>query len=113
LLRADDNVNMRHPLENALAFLLGHAACRHDAQAGPPLLLPAERAEQAEEFLLRLGPDRAGVEDDQIGLLCFRAWDVAALRQQLLHDLGVALIHLTAEGFDVEVSGCRFHWLSM
>ena len=103
LLRADYNINMGHPPENLFAFLLGHTAGYSDPQAGLLLFLLPERTEQTENLLFRLGPDGAGIEDNQVGICLFGNRDIAALRQELLHDFRVALVHLAAEGFDKEM----------
>jgi len=45
--------------------------------------------------------DRAGVEQDQIGVVTVRGFLVAERLEHALHALGVVLVHLAPEGGDV------------
>jgi hypothetical protein len=66
-LRAEHQVDIGRAFDDGRAFLAGHAAA--DADQHALLLQVLDAAEVAEHLLLRLLAHRAGVEEDQVGLL--------------------------------------------
>ncbi len=94
---------MRGAFENLFAFLLGYAA--ENPEDFPFLLQAPVISEAMKDLLLRFIADGTGVIEDQIGLL--DVLDLAvALRNERADDLlGVVHVHLTAEGFEVELFG--------
>ena len=69
LARADDDVDVRRPLQNQVLILLGHAAQDADGQLGLALLELLDPAQGAVDLVLGVLPDRAGVVEDRVGLL--------------------------------------------
>ncbi len=93
----EGNVDRRVELEDALLLRLGIAATDRDHAVR---MLPFARARLAEvggELRIRLLADRAGVEDDDIGLSGRRRLTEAKLLEQAFDPLGVVSVHLTAE----------------
>src|SRR5215472_12267645 len=66
-LRAEDEVDVRRALDDRLALLARDAAADADQRAARLQVLDA--AEVAEDLLLRLLAHRAGVEEDEIGVV--------------------------------------------
>ena len=83
------------------AVLLGQAAADRDLHPGALGLDRREVAEVAVELVVGVLPDRAGVEDDDVGLLVGRCRDVARLLQQPGQALGVVDVHLAPVGADL------------
>jgi hypothetical protein len=67
-LRAEHDVDIGRALDDGRAFLAGHAAADADQQHALGLQV-LDAAQVAEHLLLRLLAHRAGVEQDQVGLL--------------------------------------------
>ena len=74
LLGADNEVDMVHPVNDLLSFLLSDASGNADFQVGIPLLIFTQGAEQAENFLFRFPAHRARVEDDEVGIINVRCF---------------------------------------
>ena len=69
---------------------------------GPQRLQLAPAAEQRKDFFLGLLAHRAGIEQQQVGLgRVFRRLIAARDAQDVRHAGGVVLVHLAAEGFQV------------
>ena len=98
-LRAEDEVDVRRALDDRRAFLARDAAADADQRAARLQVLDA--AEVAEHLLLRLLAHRAGVEEDQVGVVDRVGRLVAGGRMQHVgHLAGVVDVHLAAEGLD-------------
>ena len=98
-LRAEDEVDVRRALDDRRAFLAGDAAADADQRAARLQVLDA--AEVAEHLLLRLLAHRAGVEEDQVGVVDVVGRLVAGGGVQHVGHLGrVVDVHLAAEGLD-------------
>ena len=97
----EGDVDARVELEDALALRLGVAAADRD-HALRILALARERvAEVGGELRVGLLPDRARVEDDDIGLVGARGLAESELLEQTLDPLRVVGVHLAAESGDV------------
>ena len=69
--------------------------------SGRSRLTPLRLAEVRDEPVVGLLADRAGVEEDQVGVGARRRLGVAERLEHALHALGVVLVHLAAERRDV------------
>jgi hypothetical protein len=101
LSRAERDVDERELLEHLVLQRLRPAAA--DADHGVRLLgLEALRlAQVADQPVVRLLADRAGVEEDQVGVVAVLGLAVAERLEHALHPLRVVLVHLAPEGGDV------------
>ena len=81
-------------------LLVGHAAAQADHQAGLFLLQALERAHIAENALLGVLADGAGVEEDEVGVFGLVAQAVADIHQHTLDALAVVDVLLTAVAMD-------------
>src|SRR4051812_25816104 len=99
--RAERDVDERVALEDPLALRLGVAAADGDHAVGV-LALPRRRlAEIRGELRVGLLPDRARVEDDDVGVAGGRRLPEPELLEHALDPLAVVSVHLAAEGRDV------------
>src|SRR2546421_221299 len=98
--RSEGDVDERVLLEDSLALRLGIAAAHGDHRLGPSALERGGVAEMRGQPLVGLLPDRAGVEDDDVGLLLRLRLAQAQVFEQSLDALRVMGIHLAAEGRD-------------
>ena len=103
-LRAEHHVHEGRAADDFLALLAGHAAAHADQHT--LLLQVPDAAEVGKHLFLRLLAHRAGVEEDQVGLLRVVGWLVAFGG---VHDVGhlvrVVLVHLAAKGLDENFAG--------
>jgi hypothetical protein len=99
--RPQDQVDVRGAPEDLLALLLGHAAGHPDHGLGRVRLEMLDPAQEVEQLLGRLLPDRTGVQEDHVGLGGSRRRPVTLGFQQGRHLLLVLGVHLTAPGLDV------------
>ena len=80
-------------------LLLHHAAGDANGKVLPLChLLFLELAQGAEESLVGVIPDTAGVEEDYIGVLPVACRYVSLIYEHACHDLRVVLVHLATEG---------------
>jgi len=98
-LRAEHHIDIRRAFDDGVALLAGHAAADADQHALFFQVLDA--TEVAEHLFLRLFAHRAGVEQDQVGLvhIAGRLVPLGGV-QHVGHLVRVVLVHLAAEGFD-------------
>ncbi|CAB4876792.1 unannotated protein [freshwater metagenome] len=66
---AKDDVDEPGPLDNGLTILLGHATTNGDLHVGATLLKSLELPEGGVEALIGILTNRAGVEENDVGLL--------------------------------------------
>ncbi len=99
--RPERDVDLRIEREDALLLRLGVAAADGDHGARMLALSRARVTEVRGELRVRLLPDRAGVEDDDVRVLGSRRLAEAELLEHALDALGVVSVHLAAEGGDV------------
>ena len=99
--RAERDVDLRVELEDPLALRLGVAAADGDHAVRVAPLARGRLAEVRGELRVRLLADRAGVEDDDVGLVGARRLAEAELLEHALDPLRVVRVHLAAERRDV------------
>ena len=71
---AEHDVDVRRPLDDELAVLLGQAPADRDLQVGALLLQRLQAAEVAVELVVGVLPDAARVEHDDVGRRRGRRW---------------------------------------
>jgi hypothetical protein len=96
----EHEVQVGHPPQGPLPFLLRDTAAEADEQPAARLLEQAVLAEARVDLLLGLLPHAARVEQDEV-----RVFRVARRQHALLHELAghalaVQLVHLAAPGLD-------------
>ncbi len=101
LPRPERHVDEREPSEHLLLDRLRPAAPDAHDPLGVLALQPLGLTEMRHEAAVGRLADRAGVEQDQIGLGALRRLRIAERLEHPPHPLGVVLVHLTAEGGDV------------
>jgi len=100
-LRAEDQVDIGRARHDRVAFLARNAAAHADEQIGPRLLQRLHAPEVVKHLLLRLFADRAGVEQDQVGVLGpVRCFEATLGAQDIRHLFRVVRVHLAAERAD-------------
>jgi hypothetical protein len=103
-LGAEDDIDIRGAADDSGAFLARDAAADADDQVRPLVLEPANPSEIVEHALLRLFAHRAGVEQDDVGVLGTVGERITAIGgEHVGHLVRVVLVHLTAEGADVKL----------
>src|SRR5215468_661962 len=95
---AEDEIDVRRALLEPTLPELRHAPHDADHEIGARALEVFELAQPREDLVLGLLPDRAGVEEDQIGVLRHFRELVALLLEQTGDALGIVLVHLAAVG---------------
>ena len=98
-IRADDEVYLRHPLEQPGPEALGHAA--HDAEHPAGAFVVLQLAHAPQHPLLGVVADGAGVDEQHVGRRGIVRTDVSLPRQKPKHQLGVRHVHLAAVRLDV------------
>ncbi|MNP28625.1 hypothetical protein D3C76_1216000 [compost metagenome] len=105
-LRAEDNVDVRRAIANGRAFLAGHATADGDHHVRVGQLQFAPAPELGVDAVLRTFADRAGVEQDDVGVFSARGdFQGLVFAQQIDHARAVVLVHLATVGFDVKLLG--------
>src|SRR5207253_8719060 len=99
--RAEGDVDLRVELEEALALRLSVAAADSDHRVRPLALARRGLAHVRGEPLVGLLADRAGVEDDHVGVLGHSRLAEPELLEHALDPLRVVSVHLAPEGRDV------------
>ncbi len=101
-VHAEDEVHIRVALAQLFhhMLLVGHAAAQADHQAGLFLLQALERTHIAENALLGVLADGAGVEEDEVGVFGLVAQAVADIHQHTLDALAVVDVLLAAVAVD-------------
>ena len=102
LARAEGDVDEGEALEDLVLDRLRPAAADADHPVRVFGLQPLRLAEVGDEAAVGRLADRAGVEEDQVGLLAARRLLVAERGQHPPHPLGVVHVHLAPERGDVE-----------
>ncbi|MCR4333030.1 MAG: hypothetical protein NUV34_10095 [Sulfuricaulis sp.] len=105
-LRAEYHVHVRRAPYDRRAFLAGNAAANANNQAGTRGLQLAPQAQLREHLLLRFLADGTGIKEQYVGLgRVVRGFQPVAGRKRVRHARGVVLVHLAAEGFDMQLAG--------
>ena len=99
--RPERDVNEGVTLEDPISLGLGVAAADRDDRVGVAGLLRLRVAKVCGEPLVGLLPDRAGVEDEHVGISRSRCLPEPELLEQAADALGVVRIHLAAKRRDV------------
>ena len=99
----DDEIDVRRPLEDDALVLLRHAAQDADDFVRVLALGVLEPAQCAVDLVLGVLPDAARVEQDRVGVVRAGRQLVTVLAQAGHDELAVELVHLAADGFDVEL----------
>ncbi len=97
LTRPERHIHVREALEHLLLDRLRPASADPDHRVRRPALERVRLAQMRDEAVIRLLPDRARVEQDQIGLSALRRLAVSKRLEHALHPLRVVLVHLAAE----------------
>src|SRR5262249_22676968 len=95
------DVDIRIELEQALALRLRVAAADRDHLLRIARLQGLRLRKVRREALIRLLANRAGVEDDHVGLVLGRRLAEPELLEHALDPLRVVSVHLAAKGSDV------------
>ena len=106
-LRANDQIDQRHPAQNLGPLGLGHTAGDTDAQIRVCRFQRTQTANIGKHLFGGLFADMAGVDQHQIGLFCLIRGDIALRAHGFDHTFAVIDIHLTAIGFDEQFFGRR------
>ena len=93
----EGDVHLRVELEDPLLLRLGEAAADRDHEVGVLALPRAGVTEIGGELRVGLLPDRARVEDDDVGVLLRGRLAEAERLEHALDPLGVVAVHLAAE----------------
>src|SRR5262245_28831754 len=102
-LRTEHEVDVGCARDDRTAFLTRDAAAHADDQARPRALEVLHAPQIGEHLLLRLLAHRAGVEEDEVGVLRALAALVAVGGgEHVGHAVRVVLVHLAPEGADVD-----------
>ena len=104
-LRADHQIDQRHPAQDLCPFGLCHTAGHADAQIGFGGFQRAQPANVGKYLFGRFFADMAGVEQNQIGLFGHIGGDIALGAHGFGHALAVIDVHLTAIGLDEQFLG--------
>ena len=104
----EGHVDERELLEDLILHGLGPAAADSDDPGGILGLEPLGLPEPAEKAVVGGLADRAGVEEDHVGVVLLLGLGVAERFEHALHALGVVLVHLAAEGGEVVALHRRF-----
>ena len=98
LAGAERDVHEREALEDLVLHRLRPAAADPDDPARVLGLEALGLTEVSDEARVRRLADRAGVEEDQVGILALGRLGVAERLEHAAHALRVVLVHLTPEG---------------
>ena len=107
-LRSEYDVHVGCPRVDRRAFLTGDAAADPDNQLRSGLLQRLPATQLMKDLLLGLLADRAGVEEQYIGLVfAIRGLKPVALDEEILHSRGIVFVHLTTVCLDVYLAHKR------
>ena len=98
VVRPEHDIDVRRPLANQVAVLLGQATGNHDLQIGPRLLHRLEMTQVAVELVVGVLTDAAGVEHDHIGVVEALGRLQPVGLEQTRDPFGVVFVHLAPEG---------------
>src|SRR6185437_7610253 len=105
-LRAEHHVHIWRALDDCRAFLRCDATADADQQLRPGLLQFLPAAQLREHLVLRLLADRAGVDQDHVGVAFVpRQLQTVRIGQHVGHARAVVFVHLAAVGFDEQLGG--------
>src|SRR5207249_1983004 len=102
---AEDPVDLGHLLEDVRAVALGEAAGDDERPAGAALLEPGELEDRVDRLLARAVDERAGVDDEALGVLGPLCQRESGFGQHAEHQLGIDLVLRAAQGRQVDLHG--------
>ena len=105
VVRAEHEVEMAEAGQQPVAHLLRHAAADAQRAAGPRGAPIAQLAEVAVQLVLGLVADRAGVDDQQVGVGFIARRTQPGVVKEILDLLRVVDVHLAPVGADRVVAG--------
>ncbi len=97
---AEHDVDVACPRHDLVTVLLRQTPTDRDLQIGPGLLERLQRPEVAVELLIRVLPDAARVQHDDVGILDARRSLHAVGGEHARDPLGIVLVHLAPVGAD-------------
>ena len=103
-VRADHQVHQLLLFEQLVPQALGHAAEDAHLELGVVALAAFEVLQPVADPLLGIVPDRAGVEQNQIGLAFVLRRSVAGLGEDARDDFTVAEVHLATVALEVQLA---------
>jgi hypothetical protein len=101
VVRAEDHIDPGGLVENGLLVHLRQAAPDGDLHACMLVLAGLQMPQRAVQLACGVVADRAGVDDDDVGVLAVTCGDIARALQRPGQPLGVVHVHLAAEGADL------------
>ena len=104
----EHDVNPGCLLDNGVLVFLRQAATHSNLHALVAALDRCKLAEVTVQAVGRVFTDRAGVENNQVGLGAFLSANVAVSLQQAGHSFGVVHVHLAAESAHFVGAGAGF-----
>ena len=105
-LWAEDHIHVRCAITDRCAFLAGHATADgdHHVRFGQFQFTPT--AQLGVNPVLGTFADRAGIEQDDVGIFCASSdFQGLMFAQQIDHARAVVLVHLATVGFDIKLLG--------
>ena len=99
----ESDVDERELAEDLVLDRLGPAAADPDDALGVLVLQPFRFMEVRDEAVVGVLADRAGVEEDQVGVAALFGLVVTERREHAFHALGIVRVHLAPESGDVEL----------
>ena len=107
-LWAEDEVDIRRAADDRSTFLRRDATANADQNVGAQRLDLADTPEVVEHALLRLLAHRAGVEQDDIGVVgTVGQGQSIGVGEHIGHPVRIVLVHLAAERANEELAS---HW---
>ncbi len=103
LMRTEDQIQIRDPLKEPVAPLLGQATADTDDQLGFFFLQLPETSQPTVYLLCRFFPDAARVYDDQVRPFRIIRCLVSRLLKQGRHLLRILNVHLAAKSLNIEL----------
>ena len=91
-------------IEQGLPMMLGHAAGEPQDDTRLPGFMFHQITQSPDDALFRPLPNRASIQQDDIGAVRRRLRFVSVRLQQAQDELGVSDIHLTAVGFNIDAT---------
>jgi hypothetical protein len=98
---ARDQIEPRRPRHQRRSIMLRHASEQPELQMRPGNFEPCEIAQPADHAVLGMLANRAGIDQDNIGVLGTRREGIASLAQDGADRLRIGDIHLAAVGFEI------------
>ena len=105
-LGSEDKVHPRHASQDFRPFLLSHTAPDADDERRFLVFQPTQAPQEAEGFLLGLGPDGARVYQHQIRLFQNGRRHIPPTGQFPNHPLRIVDVHLAPDGAQVYIFDC-------